>query len=416
MTSHEPNAEADRAQVARTLEGPPPKARSLVGLVVLAVVILTVAFVAGVLPRLHRAQALTEELAAATAPPSVQVVKPTLSAPTHTLTLPGTVQAWRETALYARTSGYLRRWLVDIGDRVKDGQLLAEIETPELDQELAQARATLAQHEAAVAQTRASLELATANADRYTRLAPSGVASQQEVEERSAGRRVAEANLQAALATVEAAKASVARLNELKAFSRVTAPFAGVVTARSTEVGALVTAGTSAGASLFRVSQVDPVRVFISVPQSFASGLSWGAHVPVRVREFGDRDFSGIVVRTAGALDESSRTLLTEVQVPNTEGTLMAGMYAQVSLEGSSAHTPLKVPSSALLTSAEGQRVVVVQGGKAHFVPVLVETDLGTETLIASGLTGDEQVITAPSERLVEGLAVNVVAAPVKKP
>ncbi len=407
-------ADADRAAVAQTLTAPPPRTRTLVVLVVLAVGVLVVAFTAGALPRLRRAEALSAELAAARAPPSVQVVRPQAGAATRALTLPGTVQAWRETALHARTNGYLRRWWVDIGDRVKEGQLLAEIETPELDQELAQARATLAQQDAARAQARASLELAQANAERYLKLAPSGVASQQEVEERTASRRVAQANLEAADAAGEAVKANLARLTETKLFARVLAPFTGVITTRTTEVGSLVTAGTSGGAPLFHVAQVDPVRVFISVPQGFATQLTWGAQVPVKVREFGDRVFPGTVVRTAGALDEGSRTLLTEVQVPNTDGTLMAGMYAQVTLEGANAHTPWRVPSTALLTSAEGPRVALVRDGVVRFVPVHVETDLGTETLLSAGLTGDEQVVVTPSERLVEGLAVTVAPTPAK--
>lgn len=414
--SPETHGDVDLAQVQHVLEAPPPKSRTLVALVVGGVAIFCVAFVVGVVPRLKRTQELSAELEAATAAPTVRVVKPVASAPTRSVTLPGTVQAWRETSLYARTSGYLRRWLVDIGDHVKEGQLLAEIETPELDQEIAQARATLAQQEAALAQSRASLELASTNAERYLKLAPTGVTSKQEVDEKSAGKRVAEANVQAAQASVEAVKANLARLSEVKGFARVVAPFSGIITTRTTEVGALVSAGTSAGAALFHLSQVDPVRVFITVPQSFAPSLTLGAKVPVRIREFRDQVFPGVVTRTAGALDESSRTLLTEVQVPNPEGTLLTGMYAQVTIDAATIHTPLRVPSSALVSATTGTQVGVVKGGVVHFVPVLIETDLGTEVTLASGLLGDEQVITNPSERLMEGLSVAIQEVKVSAP
>jgi RND family efflux transporter MFP subunit len=221
---------------------------------------------------------------------------------------------------------------------------------------------------------------------------------------------VAEANVQAARASVDAVKANLSRLQEVKGFARVVAPFAGVVTARSTEVGALVTAGTAAGAPLFKVSQLDPVRVFITVPQAFAPTLTWGARVPVRVRELPQRIFEGTVVRTAGALEEASRTLLTLVQVPNADGALLAGSYAQVTLEAANARTPFTVPSAAVLMSAQGARVAVVAAGVVHFLPVQVETDLGAEVLLSAGLDGGEAVVANPGARLVEGLPVVVTA------
>jgi RND family efflux transporter MFP subunit len=379
---------------------------ALVGAAIAA--LLLGALVAGALPRWRRSRALAVDLEAARRPLPVRVVKPIAGPPTRSLSLPGTVQAWRETVLFARTSGYLRRWLVDIGDHVKEGQLMAEIDTPELDQELAQGRAAIAQQEATLAQTKANLALAAANLDRYQKLAPNGFASQQDVDERLAAKGVADANVQAARASVDAAKANVSRLLEVKGFARVVAPFSGVVTARSTEVGALVTAGTASGSALFKVSQVDPVRVFISVPQSFAPTLTWGAKVPVRVRELPQHAFEGIVVRTAGAMDEASRTLLTEVQVPNGDGALLAGTYAQVTLEAANERTPFKVPSGAVLVSAQGTRVAVVKDGVAHFVPVQVELDMGSEVLLSAGLSGDEAVVANPGERLVEGVTVTV--------
>jgi RND family efflux transporter MFP subunit len=408
MTAPDPHAELTRDEVVQTLAAPPPRRRSVLLAAAVVAVLLVGALVAGALPRWSRARSLAADLEVSRRPPPVRVVKPTPGEPTRSLSLPGTVLAGRETALYARTSGYLKRWLKDIGDPVKEGELLAEIDTPELDQELAQARATLAQQEAALAQSRASLELAQANFGRYEKLAPSGVASQQEVDERSAARRVAEANVQAARAAVDAVKANLSRLQEVKGFARVVAPFAGVVTARSTEVGALVTAGTASGAALFKVSQVDPLRVFVSVPQSFAPTLTWGARVPVRVREQPQRVFEGTVVRTAGALDEASRTLLTQIEVPNGDGALLAGTYVQVTLEAANLRTPFKVPSSAVLVSAQGARVATVVDGGVHFVPVQVELDLGAEVLLTGGLQGTEAVVANPGERLVEGLPVAI--------
>ncbi len=364
-----------------------------------------VLFVLGLLPKLQRQALAREEATARQAPPRVQIMKARRAKETHSLTLPASVQALQATDIYPRASGYVRRWVVDMGDRVKAGQLLAEIDTPELDQQLEQSRATLGQRDAAVTQAKANVDLAKAMLARYQALAPGGFASQQELEQRQAESQVAAANLQAAAAAVAAQRADVRRLQQLKAFARLTAPFAGAVVMRSVEQGMLVTGGSR----LFTIAQTDPVRVFVQIPQSLAAGVEPGLPAEVSVREFPGRTFPGRVTRTAGALDPTSRTLNTEVQVPNPKGELLAGMYAQATLTLHSSAGALLVPAGAVLARSEGLRVAVVgKDSKVHMVPITIGRDDGAEVEISSGLSGDEDIVSNPGARIEEGLQVEV--------
>jgi len=386
---------------------PIPKKRLGIAAVILFV-LLVLAFAYGYLPR--RGQRAALEAAADSsqhAIPRVEVIAPKAGASDRAMELPGTIQPLQVTMLFARASGYVRAWHADIGDKVKTGQLLAEIETPELDQELMQARAQLMQVRASLAQAKANRKLAEANLGRARSLAPSGVVSRAELEQNEAQSQVAEANVSVADANVASQQANIRRLEQLKAFSRVTAPFAGTITQRNVEVGALVTAGNAQ--PLFRLAATDPARVFVQVPQDVAPSVRAGVSGNVTVREYPGRVFKGEVMRSAGALDEATRTMNTEIRVPNGDGTLIPGMYAEVALTLPESHRVLELPATALMNDARGQHVAVVDGqSKLHLVPVVIERDNGATVEISSGLTGNEKVVKIGSAAFVDGMQVEV--------
>jgi membrane fusion protein (multidrug efflux system) len=391
---------------------PPPATISRTGAVAAAVgaaLLLGAAFAVGYLPRVRERAALEQAttVAGQTAV-RVDVISPKIGSSDRAELLPGSVQPLMETVLYARASGFVRRWLVDMGDKVAAGQLLAEIETPELDQELDQARAQLRQAQPSLARSKASRELANANLQRYQQLTPVGVASQADLDQRQAQAQVDEANVSVAQATIAAQEANIRRLTQLKDFARVTAPFAGTVTQRWVEVGALVTAGN--GQPLYRVAATDPTRVFVQVPQDVAPSLRVGVAATVTVREYPGRRFEGKVARSAGELDSATRTMNTEIRVPNADGALIAGMYAQVALTLPSPHAVFELPSTALMNDANGLRVATVDDdSKIHLVPVVVERDEGANVEISSGLTGGERVVKLASAEFGEGKPVDVV-------
>jgi membrane fusion protein (multidrug efflux system) len=391
---------------------PPPVKVSKAGAVVAVVgglAVLGAAFAVGYVPR-HREHLALEEAAqgAAGAAMRVSVVAPKIGSSDRAVLLPGSVQPLQETVLYARASGFVRRWLVDMGDKVSEGQLLAEIETPELDQELEQARAVLAQAQPTLQRSKANRELSNANLQRYQQLTPIGIASQADLDQRQAQAQVDEANVSVAQATIEAQQANIRRLTQLKAFARVTAPFAGTVTQRWVEVGALVTAGN--GQPLYRVAALDPARVFVQVPQDVAPGIRADVAATVTVREYPGRAFQGRIARSAGELDSATRTMTTEVRVPNGDGALIAGMYAQVALTLPSPHRVFELPATALMSDASGLRVATVDGeSRIHLVSVVVERDTGTNIEVSSGLTGDERVAKLASAEFVESKPVDVV-------
>jgi membrane fusion protein, multidrug efflux system len=376
----------------------------LIGLLVVA----AAAFVIGYLPKRQARDELaagvrTDEHAAR----RVEVVTPKPLTSDHAMLLPGTIQALEETVIYPRADGYCRRWLVDIGDKVAAGALLAEIDTPEVDKEIAQARAQLAQAKAAVLQNQANRQLSKANLDRYQKLAQDKLVSASDLDQRKAQAAADEANVAAAESSVAAAQANVSRLEQLAAYSKVTAPFAGKVTQRTVERGSLVT-GTTA---LFRLQATDPVRVFIQVPQDVAPTVKSGLEANVTVNEFPDKPFPGKVARAAGALDPTLRTMNTEVRVPNPKDELLPGMYAQVALSLPSPHKLYEIPATALYNDASGLRVAVVDAsGKIAFAPVTIERDTGAAIQIATGLTGGEKVVKLSDASLAAGTPVDVVA------
>jgi RND family efflux transporter MFP subunit len=369
---------------------------------------------AGVVPRLTgRAAAREEEARGQGELARVTVVLPTRAAMGNGVTLPGSIQPVQETIVYARTNGYVRKYQVDLGDRVKAGQVLAEIDAPEVDQELRQAQAAANQARALVEQAKTQLELARTENSRYTSLRPTGVVSQQESDEHQARFDAQGANVQAAEAALGSAEANVHRLRELKSFATVTSPFGGVITSRTIELGQLVTAGTGQGQALFKVAKTDVMRVFVNVPQLFAPSVRVGEETTVIVREFPGHPFKATIARTANELDSTTRSLLTEVRTPNADGALIAGMYAQVTLPVLRADAPLLVPSTALVVDSEGTRVVVVDGGTIRWRKVNVDSDMGDKVAIASGLSEGDAVVVIPSDRLTEGLKVRADPPPV---
>jgi RND family efflux transporter MFP subunit len=332
----------------------------------------------------------------------VEVITPKAGSSDRAVRLPASVQPLQETVVYARASGFVRRWLVDLGDRVAAGQLLAEIETPELDQELLQARAQLAQAQPALLRANADHELSVANLKRYEELAPAGVVAQTELDQHRAQAKADDASVSVARAAITAQEANIRRLSQLTAFSKVTAPFAGTITQRWVEIGALVTAGN--GQPLYRVAATDPARVIVQVPQDVAPSVRPALAAKVIVREYPGRAFDGVVARSAGELDAATRTMTTEVRVPNADGALLPGMYAEIALTLPSPHRVYELPATALMTDATGPHVASVgSDGKIHLLPVVIERDTGTNIDVSSGLTGSEAVAKLGSSEFVEG-------------
>jgi RND family efflux transporter MFP subunit len=379
-----------------------------VAIVLTAIVGLAVVFVASYLPMRRDRQALeaaSKEQEVKT--PRVDVVTPTIASSQRSLTLPGTVRALEETVVYSRASGYVRNWHGDIGDKVKEGELLAEIDTPEVDHQIGQARAQLAQAEAGLTLAKANSAFSKQNFERYKKLVPTGVASEEEYEKTHAAADVDEANVTVAQANVEAQRANLQRLAQMKAFARVLAPFSGSITERSLERGQLVNAGN--GSPLYRIAATDPVRVFVQVPQDVAPGIGVGAPATVKVREFAGHDFAGQISRAAGALDTSTRTMTVEVQVPNPKSELLIGMYAEVALSLPVPHRVLTVPATALVNDAKGLRVAVVgPADRVRWATVVIERDTGSTIEVASGLEPTDRVVKLATAELTEGETVKV--------
>ena len=370
--------------------------------------ILGAAFLFGYLPR-HRAKAELAEGARleAESAPRVEVISPKVVNSDRAIVLSGSVRALEETTLYPRANGYIAKWLVDIGDKVKEGQVMAEIETPELDQELDQARAQLAQASAGVTQADANREFSEANLERFKQLVPAGVASQQDLDKTQAQSVVDSASVKVAKSGVAVQQANIRRLLQLKSFARVIAPFAGTVTARNVERGSLVSSGNAT--PLFKVAILDPVRVFIQVPQDAAAGVKNDLDAKVSVREYPGRAFQGKVARSSGALDQNTRTMLVEVRVPNPKNELLVGMYSEVSLTLPSSHRVYEVPATALMNDAKGLRLALVEPDNTlRLVPVTVERDTGATVLIASGIDADSRVVKLSSADMADGKRVEV--------
>jgi RND family efflux transporter MFP subunit len=368
--------------------------------VALGVAAIVAALVVGLLPRLDAKEALKKQAEALNIP-TVLVIAPRSGGAAQELILPGNVEAYTDTPIYARTSGYLRRWAADIGARVKKGALLAEIEAPEVDAQFQQARADLAT-------AQANYELAKKTANRWQELARTNFVSKEAVDQ-------ALGAAQARQAEVESARANLARLERTQGFSRVYAPFDGVITARSVDTGALIDAGGGQGRALFRISAAERLRVYIQVPQIHSHSVRPGMDVELSFAEFPGRRFPARLVRSTQAIDRDTRTMLAEVEVDNRSGELLPGAYAQVHLKLESAKPALVLPVNTLLFRPEGVQVAMVgPDQRVALKTVTVGRDFGTEIEVVAGLEPTDQVVLNPSDSLSAGAQVRVVKAPEK--
>jgi multidrug efflux pump subunit AcrA (membrane-fusion protein) len=380
----------------------------------------------GVVPRLrtHRELSMAAQKAR-DASPQVYVVRPEPAAEAD-LSLAATTQAIQDAIIYARTSGYVSKRFVDIGDQVTAGQLMAEIASPEIEQQLRQGRADLQQSQRTLDLQKANLDLARSTMARYQAADAEGAVAKQLVDQSVSTYRTAEAAVAAAEATVESNRANVQRLQELTSFQRVLAPFGGTVIQRNVDVGALITAGspvnntavapssvTGGANGLFEVAQIDALRVFVNVPQVYAASVTVGLPVEVAVRGQLTQPVTGKVARTAGALDPGTRTLLTQVDIPNQSHRLMPGMFVYVSFRIAPTGTRWRVPATAVIFNAQGTRVATVgAGNKLHFQTVVLGRDFGTSIDIQSGLEGNETIVKQPTVSLQEGQVVTPVDPP----
>jgi len=407
--------------------------------------LLVILFFVGYLPRRTREQGINKDAQEEESSlPVVNVTQAKRSDAASELLLPGNITPLTEAYIYARASGYIKRRYVDLGDRVRQGQLMAEIEAPDLDQQVLQARAALQQTRANLGQTEASLEQAKAQQrltgvtlSRWKTLVGRGVLSQQEGDQKQADYdnataqvHVGEANIRAAQENVRASEANVARLVELQSFKNIRAPFTGIVTARSVDVGSLIAAngsgqgnpnlGSSSGTGgnnsgeLFRVAQIDRLRILVNVPQTFASAVHLGLAANVTVQGI-QRKVVGQVTRTSSSLDQTTRTLLTEVQVANQDHSLLPGMYVQLQFVSQRKEPPILIPGDSLVIRSKGPEVAIVgQGNKVHFLPITVGRDYGIDLEVTSGLQGGERVIVNPSDDVREGAEVKPAALKLK--
>ncbi len=400
--SREPDARAatNEGHVAPEITPPPKlppakprKALLLVGVVVL---VLVIAGAVVMLLRIHDSHVLADEVQQ-DAVPTVAIIHPMAVKPEEELVLPGTLQAFVESPIYARTNGYLLRWYKDIGSRVKKGDLLADIDAPEVDQELMQARA-------ARQQVVAAMDLAKINADRYVALRKTDSVSQEEADTQSSGYQQAVANL-------AAADANVRRLEELEGFKRVYAPFGGVITRRLVDPGALINAGISgaAGKELFDIATTDPLRVYVSVPQAYAPAIHPGLEAVITLQEFPGQKFTAAVARTADAIDITTRTLLTEVDVPNANGKLLPGSFGEVHFRPKIEAPRVTIPQNAMLFRRDGPQVAIVgSDGKVQLRHITIGRDYGNTLEIVGGVDVNDRIIVNPSDAIENGEKVNV--------
>src|SRR3984957_14096585 len=363
---------------------------------VLAVLIVAAIVISGILPRIHARADLDKETAEM-AIPTVSVAQPKRGQPAQEVVLPANVQAYIDAPIYARTNGYLKHWYVDIGAHVKAGQLLADIETPEVDQQLRQSRADLGTAEA-------NLNLSKITATRYADLLKTDSVSKQDADN-------AEGDYEAKQATVQSAQANVKRLEELQAFEKIYAPFEGVITARNTDIGALIDSGSAGGSrtELFHIAQPDKLRVYVNVPEAYSQAAKPGLTADLALAEFPGRLFPGTLVRTAQAIDQTTRTLLVEIRVNNPTGTLLSGAYAGVLLKLPTPTAAFILPVNALLFRAEGLRGAVVTDGRhADLKPITGVHDFGSEVEVVAGLGEDESIIVNPPDSIVAGEEVRI--------
>jgi RND family efflux transporter MFP subunit len=371
------------------------RARSVV-ILLIAVIVVATLVITGIVPRLRASKALAAETNAQAAP-TVLVVQPKQGQPSEEILLPGNIQAFVDSPIYARTNGYLKHWYFDIGSRVKQGQLLADIDSPEVDQQLSQAQADLGT-------ALANVHLSQLTASRFSDLIKQDAVSQQDTDN-------AVSDLAAKNTAVKSAQANVDRLKQLVSFEKVYAPFDGIVTARNTDIGQLIDSGATGGQarSLFQMAAVNQLRVFINVPQIYSQIATPGLTADLTFAEFPGRRFQGKLVRTSKAIDPTSRTLNVEVDVDNSKGELFPGAYTEVHLKLKQGVPTLTIPVSALLFRQEGLRVVVTKSDNtAELRSITLGRDFGSYVEVSTGLTGQERVVSNPPDSVINGEHLNV--------
>jgi RND family efflux transporter MFP subunit len=400
QTEQKTNQPAEESHHTPPQVTPPPELpaappRTAVIIVVLVVVVLALSGAASMFSRIRAGHALANETEIDSVA-TVVVVHPTAEKLDEELVLPGSLQAFEESPIYARTSGYLLRWYKDIGSKVSKGELLAQIDTPEVDQELGQTRATRQQ-------IAAQLDLAKISAERWQNLRKTDSVSQQEADTQTSA-------YQQALANLAAADANVRRLEQLESFKRVYAPFSGLLVKRNVDPGALINAG-SGGVELFILAKVDPLRVFTNVPQAYSPAIKVGMPAYVTLAELPGQKFSGTVARTADAIDPATRTLLTEVDVPNKDGRLLRGSFGEVHFSPKINAQKVTVPVNAMLFRQEGPRLAVVGAdNRVQLRPITIGRDYGATLEILGGVSLKDRVIINPADSLEDGQKVNVTA------
>jgi RND family efflux transporter MFP subunit len=385
-------------QPAPTLEQTPaPRSLTLgtwIGLIVVALIVVAVV-VFGIISRNASEHSLASENKE-TAIPDVQIIHPNGDAASDELALPGNTQAFVDTPIYARTSGYLKSWYFDIGAHVRKGQLMAQIETPELDQQLQVAQADLKS-------SQANLDLANTTSARYVNLLKTNSVSKQETDQ-------AVSDALAKKAAVDASMANVRRLEQLQGFENIYAPFDGIVTARNTDIGALIEAGqNTTPRELFHVAAIGKIRIFVAVPEAYSSAIKDGGEATLTLDEYPGQKFVGHITRNSSAIDQASRTLNVEVDIDNEKGLLLPGAYVFVHFKVPTHASSMSLPANALLFRAQGLQVATVRDGKVHLVPVTIGTDQGATVEIASGVQPSDDVILDPSDSIAEGQEVRVV-------
>jgi multidrug efflux pump subunit AcrA (membrane-fusion protein) len=395
--------------------------------IILGFVLLVVVFLLGFVPRHER----TKQIDAAakqreSSAPALEVTKVQRSKASAHLTIPGTITAVVEAPIFARSSGYISKRYVDIGDHVRSGQLLALIDAPDLDQQVDQARATLLQAQSVLGQMQAQLKLATVTTDRYRVLVTKGVLSRQDGDTQEANFEVAQANVKAAENSVTGNRANLDRLLRLQSYERVTAPFNGIVTARNVDVGTLISAsgagqgnagtqdpsGQSQGGPMFSVAQSARMRVFIGIPEAYSTFVKVGQTSDVLVNSLPGQKFAGKITRTSNSVDPGTRTLLTEVQIDNREGKLLPGMYGVITFANVRTAPPLVIPSDALISRAQGNMVAVVRDNVVHLETITVGRDYGAQLEVLDGLNEGDLVAINPSDIAQEGAKVAPHEAP----
>src|SRR5512146_2371768 len=398
QSSGKHQARVQRPEIEKCPDIPPAPPRRVLTVIGVFLGVLILAAIVTFVVRAHDARVLAKTTDRE-AVPFVAVVSPAPEKSNQDLVLPSTLQAFKESPIYARTNGYLINWTRDIGSKVRAGELLARIDTPEVDQELMQARA-------ARQQVTAQLQLAKTSAERWQNLRKSDAVSQQEADTQVSGYQQAQAN-------VAAADANVRRLEQLESFKNVYAPFSGVITKRNVDPGALINAGAAAGHEMFDLAEVDPIRVFVTVPQAYAYLMKLGTLAVIELQEMPGQKFTGKIARTAEAIDPGTRTLLTEVDVPNKDGRLLPGAYAQVHFRIDNQVQRFTVPVNAMLFRSEGAQVAVVgKDGKVQLRKITIGRDYGASLEVIEAVEPSDKIIINPSDSLESGQPVNIAQNP----